>query len=253
MKIIKTISEWQALRQTLASQTIGFIPTMGAFHLGHISLFERSVQENELSVVSIFVNPTQFDDHRDFEAYPQTLQADTAILRDAEIDYLFLPDKDSLYPDGYTYRVEENKLSQILEGAYRTGHFTGMLTIVLKLLLLVRATHAYFGEKDYQQLQLIRGLVNAFFLPTDIIAGDTVRDAEGLAYSSRNQLLKDEGDKRLAYLFASLLKEDMNCADIKACLLDHGVEVDYICDYDGQRHGAVRIGDVRLIDHVALK
>ena len=146
---------------------IGFVPTMGNLHQGHLSLLERCCTENDISVLSIFINPTQFNNKNDYTNYPQTLEQDLALAEKAKVDYILMPTYSELYPDDFAYQVSETKISQELEGKFRPGHFTGMLTVVLKLLLLVKAHRAYFGEKDYQQLQLIRGMAKSFFLETE--------------------------------------------------------------------------------------
>src|SRR5262249_29466052 len=161
------------------------VPTMGALHEGHLSLVKRSRVENDRTLVSIFVNPTQFDDPADFDAYPRTVKRDLALLEAAGVDFVLLPGAGDMYVDGFRYRVSEPEVSTILEGEHRPGHFGGMLTVVLKLLNIAAAERAYFGEKDWQQLSLVRGMADAFFLPTAIVACPTVRESTGLALSSR--------------------------------------------------------------------
>ena len=151
MQIFSAITEWQALRATL-SNTIGFVPTMGSLHAGHASLLTRARQENQFTVLSIFINPTQFNQASDFANYPKTIDEDLALAQQLGIDAVLLPTADQMYTDQYHYQVQETELSQILCGKHRPGHFTGMLTVVLKLLLLAQATNAYFGDKDFQQL-----------------------------------------------------------------------------------------------------
>lgn len=155
MKTITNINEWIALKKTFTNQTVGFVPTMGNLHAGHLALCDRSTSENDITVVSIFVNPTQFNQTSDFDLYPRTLEQDQALLIEKKVDYLLLPTANDLYPDHYTVQVSENDLGAELEGEYRPGHFTGMLTVVLKLLNLASATSAYFGEKDYQQIGVL--------------------------------------------------------------------------------------------------
>src|SRR5580765_2715760 len=151
MNIVTEINQWQSLRKKLANKTIGFVPTMGNLHAGHISLCQRSKAENEITVVSIFVNPTQFNQPEDFAHYPRTLAEDQAMLSAEQIDFLLLPNNQALYPDNYEIQITETELSKKLEGEFRPGHFSGVLTVVAKLFNLVQATRAYFGEKDYQQ------------------------------------------------------------------------------------------------------
>ena len=152
-------SWWRGERreQIRAGRTLGFVPTMGALHEGHLSLVRRSKTESDLTLVSLFVNPTQFDDPTDLAKYPRTLEADLATLETEGTDFVFLPRESDLYPDRYRYRVTETDLSMVMEGASRPGHFNGVLTVVLKLLQIASAERVYFGEKDWQQLALVRG------------------------------------------------------------------------------------------------
>lgn len=249
-RLIESVAEWQALRATLQGE-VGFVPTMGNLHIGHLSLLQRSRQENDISLLSIYVNPAQFNNANDYVHYPRTLDKDLDLAKQAQVDYALAPSYADMYPDDYTYQVSEVDMSQTLEGVYRPGHFTGMLTIVLKLLLLARARRAYFGEKDYQQLQLVRGLVRAFFLGTDIVACSTVRNETGLPLSSRNNRLTPE-QYQLAQYFPAVLHSSLSCEDIKNKLLAHGFEVEYVEEQGGRRFAAVKIGDVRLIDNIEL-
>ena len=190
--VFEDIVAWRETRlaQTRAGLTLGFVPTMGALHDGHRSLMRRSRAENDLTVVSIFVNPTQFDDPADLARYPRTLDDDLAIAPGRERG-LPLPARvpEDLYPDGYRYRVTETERSSELEGAHRPGHFDGVLTVVMKLLQIAQPERAYFGEKDWQQLTLVRGMAKALFLPSEIVGCTTVRETDGLALSSRNRHL----------------------------------------------------------------
>jgi len=231
--------------------TLGFVPTMGALHEGHLSLVERSRAENDRTLVSVFVNPTQFDDPTDFDAYPRTLQRDLALLDAAGVDFVLLPRAGEMYGDGFRYRVSETELSTILEGAQRPGHFAGMLTVVLKLLNIASAERAYFGEKDWQQLHLVRGMAEAFFLKTAIVACPTVRESTGLALSSRNARLSAPDRERAAMLH-HVLASAATPDDAIDQLADAGFAVDYVDDHEGRRLAAVRFRGVRLIDNVAL-
>ncbi len=252
-EIIKTASEWKQLKKSDAhkEKKIGFVPTMGALHAGHSSLIEKCVKENDLSVVSIFVNPIQFNDPKDLLNYPRTFEKDFRMLEDLKVDFLFYPDYKEIYSDNFKYRVIENELSKILCGEYRPGHFDGVLTVVLKLLNIIRADRAYFGEKDYQQYKLIDGMCRAFFLDVEIIPCPTVREDDGLAMSSRNLLLKSE-EREHAVKFSKLLQSNKLPQQIKAELENLGFKVDYIEEIDGRRFGAVYIGKVRLIDNVKI-
>lgn len=252
MKVVTTIAEWRATRADagLTGRSVGFVPTMGALHAGHRALLERAHAENDRVVLSIFVNPTQFNDPNDLARYPRTLEADLA-LADGLVDFVFAPAAGELYPDGYRYRVTEAELSRRWEGAHRPGHFDGVLTVVLKLLNLVRADRAYFGEKDWQQLQLVRDMAAALFLPGEIVACPTVRAADGLALSSRNARLSSAA-RAQAPAFARLLRASATADDATRALGEAGFEVDYVADHAGVRLGAVRLEGVRLIDNVRL-
>ncbi len=222
---------------------------MGALHAGHLSLLKRAKAENDLAAASIFVNPTQFNDKRDLERYPRTLKEDLKKLEEAKTDFLLLPPAADLYPDGYTYRVSETAESGALCGAHRPGHFEGVLTVVLKLLNLVKADKAYFGEKDYQQYHLIKGMAGAFFLDTEIIPCRTRREADGLAMSSRNLLLEPE-HRRLAPALYRELTSPARPEVIKRKLAALGFKTEYVEERWGRRFAAARLGKVRLIDNV---
>ena len=182
-QIIPSVSQWLDIRKSLSfdGKTIGFVPTMGALHAGHVSLLETSHKANAISVLSIFVNPTQFNDPHDLRNYPRTLEADLELAKQANVDFILLPKDTEMYADQYRFKIEENQLSKRFCGAHRPGHFPGMLTIVMKLLQLVRPTRAYFGEKDYQQYLLVKEMAEAFFLETQIVACPTLRADDGLA------------------------------------------------------------------------
>ena len=231
--------------------SLGYVPTMGALHEGHLSLVERSRTENDRTLVSIFVNPTQFDDPADLDAYPRTLERDLALLDVAGVDFVLLPRAEEMYCDGFRYRVSETELSTTLEGVHRPGHFDGVLTVVLKLLNIAAAERAYFGEKDWQQLSLVRGMADAFFLPTTIVACQTVRESSGLALSSRNARLTAPDRARAATLHR-VLASAATTNDAIDQLTDAGFAVDYVADRDGRRLAAVRLAGVRLIDSVPL-
>lgn len=255
LQIHRSMTEWQNCRAKYSPTTrIGFVPTMGALHKGHKALLERARAENDVVALSIYVNPTQFNDQQDLQNYPQTLEADLAMAEAAGVDHVILPKYEDLYADGYRYQVTESELSNTLCGAHRPGHFTGVLTVVMKLLNLTRPAKAYFGEKDYQQLQLIKDMVAAFFMQTEIVACPTVRESDGVAMSSRNTKLDSAGREK-AKVFASILKNATDLENAKIDLIENGIEVDYLEQRDGRRFGAVRVkspnGEVRLIDNVA--
>jgi pantoate--beta-alanine ligase len=223
---------------------------MGALHEGHVSLCRAARKDHEIVLVSVFVNPTQFDEAQDFEAYPRTLGSDAKTLGDAGVDVIFAPSVNEMYPNGTRYAVVEHELSRELCGAHRPGHFSGMLTVVLKLLQIAGADAAYFGEKDFQQLLLVRGLCEAFFVQTRIIGCPTVRETDGLAMSSRNARLSAQ-ERALAPRFHAVLITAPTAAEATKQLSAAGFVVDYVEDRDGRRFGAVRLGHTRLIDNVA--
>jgi pantoate--beta-alanine ligase len=252
-RVFEDLAAWRAERRALerAGATLGLVPTMGALHEAHLSLLRRSRAENERTVVTIFVNPTQFDDPGDLAKYPRTLDADLEVLRAEGADFVLAPAEADLYHDGFRYRVSETATSKTLEGSYRSGHFDGVLTVVLKLLEIASADRAYFGEKDWQQLQLVRGMVDAFFVPTAIVACPTVREPDGLAMSSRNRRLSPADRARAPQLYRALMSA-ASAAEAARTLGDAGFVVDYVEDRDGRRIAAARLGGVRLIDNVPL-
>ena len=247
--IVSTPSAWRSLRKTLAGRSIGFVPTMGNLHEGHIDLCRRARAENDIVVASIFVNPTQFNQASDFEKYARTLAADKELLAAAGVDYLFHPDAKDMYADDYTVKVSEEDIARELEGAFRPGHFTGMLTVVMKLLNIIGADRAYFGEKDFQQLLLVKKMVSALFMPVEIIACPTIRAQNGLALSSRNARLTPE-ELEKAPLLAELLQSGMPDAAVMKKLEEAGFKPEYVETRWGRRLAAAWLGDVRLIDNV---
>jgi pantoate--beta-alanine ligase len=249
---ISTVAAWHELvaQHRAAGRSIGFVPTMGALHEGHLSLCRRGRAENDVVLASVFVNPTQFDEAQDFEKYPRTLETDSRLLASVGVDVTFAPAVAEMYPNGTHYAVVEDELSRELCGAHRPGHFSGMLTVVLKLLQIARADRAYFGEKDFQQLQLVRGLCTAFFVPTAIIGCPIVREPDGLAMSSRNTRL-GPAQRTLAPRFHAILASANSPETARTQLSEAGFAVDYVEERDGRRFGAVRLGSVRLIDNVA--
>ncbi len=194
MKVIETIKDLQAELSVLkaAGKQVGLVPTMGALHAGHVSLVERSVKENDVTVVSIFVNPTQFNDKNDLLKYPRTLEADCRLLEKAGADIAFAPSVEEVYPEPDTRTFSYAPLDTVMEGAFRPGHFNGVCQIVSKLFDMVKPHRAYFGEKDFQQLAIIREMVRQMRLPLEIVGCPIVREADGLAMSSRNTRLSSE-------------------------------------------------------------
>ncbi|WP_133136608.1 pantoate--beta-alanine ligase [Legionella rowbothamii] len=253
MQIFHDLHEWISFRKQLSvKHTIGFAPTMGNLHAGHASLFLASQKENQYTATTLFVNPTQFNQADDYKHYPRTLEADICIMEESGVDFCILPTEKAMYPDQYNYQVHEHQLCQLMEGTHRPGHFNGVLTVVMKLLNLVKPHKAYFGEKDYQQYLLIREMVKAFFMDIDIIPCPIIRESSGLAYSSRNNRLNRE-EKALAEVFAQLFQQkDKTCKQIEADLRARNITVEYIEEYENRRFAAVRIGDIRLIDNYCL-
>lgn len=243
---------WRKTRSQLPEHvTLGFVPTMGNLHEGHLSLVQQSLQENQKTVVSLFVNPTQFNQTEDYTHYPRTLAADIEKLTAAGIDFCLIPSEKEMYQDHYQYQITETQESLILEGKHRPGHFTGVLTVVMKLFQLVKPTRAYFGEKDYQQLSLIEGMVKAFFLDVEIRSCATVRDPHHFALSSRNQRLSPDGLEK-AKQFAQIFRKKIAIESMIVALEKHGIIVEYIETYQNRRYAAVIIDGVRLIDNLVL-
>ena len=210
MKIINTVNELKFVLNNYRAEnkTIGLVPTMGALHEGHISLVQRSVEENDVTVVSIFVNPTQFNDKKDLEKYPRTLDADCALLEANNTTIVFAPTVQEVYPEPDTRTFSYPPTDTVMEGAFRPGHFNGVCQIVSKLFMYVEPHKAYFGEKDFQQIAVIKAMVNDLKFPLQICPCPIVREKDGLALSSRNTLLSDE-ERYIALnisrtLFASL-------------------------------------------------
>lgn len=247
MKTVASVRELRALRLS----GIGFVPTMGALHEGHLELVRMAKQTCSSVVVSIFVNPTQFNDPQDLQRYPRPLDKDLHLLSAEGVDAVFLPTADEMYADGYRFSLSENQDSKVLCGPKRPGHFEGVLTVVLKLINAVQPTHAFFGEKDFQQLKLISEMAAAFFIPTVIVPCPTVREPDGLAMSSRNLLL-NERERELAPLLYRILKTSITCQEARTDLEKSGFVVDYVEEHWGRRFAAAFLGKVRLIDNVAL-
>jgi pantoate--beta-alanine ligase len=262
----------------LHSRKIGFVPTMGALHEGHLSLVRRARQENDIAVVSIFVNPIQFGPSEDFNKYPRDFEADTEKLRKEEVDILFVPDVSHLYPAVFSTYVEVEKVSDRLCGAFRPGHFRGVATVVMKLFHIVKPARAYFGQKDYQQTIVVKKMVKDLDMGIDIIVCPTVRERDGLAMSSRNAHLEESG-RAAATVIHRCLTEAADLAKSGIIDISHikGImqekllheplvsEIDYAGVYDPETLDepagmsgtvllavAVRIGDTRLIDNMLV-
>lgn len=273
MQIVKDAQELKKLRASL-NGSVGFVPTMGALHEGHISLIKKARQENDFVIVSIFVNPTQFLEGEDLDKYPRRDEADIKICELAGVDIIFMPTIDSVYNEDELLITAPKIRGFILEGAKRPGHFDGVLQIVMKLFNITDATNAYFGKKDAQQLALITQMVKDYFLNVNIIPCEIVRDTRGLALSSRNTYLTKEEYERALSLSRSLklasdmvAKDELNCSKIKESmqdLLTKSVDkLDYVAIVDREFREldkveignsiilvAAFVGKTRLIDNI---
>ena len=273
MKIVSDPLELKRYLKT-NNKTIGFIPTMGALHEGHISLIKKAKDENELVVVSIFVNPTQFLKGEDLESYPRKDEADKKICELSGVDILFFPHAKDIYTDDEVSLIAPNIRGYILEGTSRPGHFNGVLTVVMKLLNIVEPTNAYFGKKDAQQLNLISLMVKQFFMSVNIVAVDTIRDKDGLAMSSRNAYLSKEQRTQALKISSSFQKaialinkgeiNSLNIIKNMKKTLD-GVEIFYVeilnRDFEKIWHVEIgntiilveiKVGTTRLLDNIWL-
>jgi len=249
MKVVRTATE---LREALSSAGgIGLVPTMGAFHEGHLALFRAARAENDLVVASLFVNPAQFGPNEDLARYPRDEERDARVAEEAGVDILFAPDASELYPPGFQTWVEVEELGNRLEGEHRPGHFRGVATICLKLFNIVRPDRAYFGQKDAQQVAVVKRMVRDLDHEVQIRVVPTVRDADGLALSSRNAYLSPAERELALTLPRALATKDP--AEARARL--NGLDVDYleIADFAPRvLAAAVRVGKTRLIDNVVL-
>jgi pantoate--beta-alanine ligase len=227
---------------------IGLVPTMGAFHEGHLALLRAAREENELVVASLFVNPAQFGEGEDLARYPRAEARDAELAEEAGVDVLYVPEAAEIYPPGFETWVGVERLGAMLEGEYRPGHFRGLATVCLKLFNLVQPRRAYFGQKDAQQVAVVRRMVRDLAVPVEIRVVPTVRDADGLALSSRNAYLSPEERERALALPRALAARDRSELD--------GLEVDYFEEADFEPRvlaAAVRVGSTRLIDNVVLE
>jgi pantoate--beta-alanine ligase len=255
MTVCRSIVEIREALAPVRSGRIGLVPTMGALHEGHLALLRAARTENETVVMSLFVNPTQFAEPRDLARYPRDEERDLELAQAAGVDLVFAPSADEMYPPGFQTWVDVTELGSILEGRFRPGHFRGVAMIVLKLFTVVRPTRAYFGQKDAQQVEVIRRMIRDLALEVELRVVPTVRDADGLALSSRNELLSPaERDAALA-LPRALATRD-RAAALELLLASNGLVVDYVevADFDPPvLAGAVRVGSTRLIDNAVLE
>lgn len=266
-------------RYLLRGKTIGFVPTMGALHEGHLSLVKRAKSENDITVVSIFVNPTQFGPNEDFDKYPRDMEGDMEKLKKEGVDILFMPDTDAMYHKGFSTYITVKGLSDKLCGAFRPGHFTGVATVVCKLFNIVIPTRAYFGQKDFQQTVVIKRMIEDLDMNIEMVICPTVREDNGLAMSSRNAYLGEEERKAAAIIYRTLLCASQairsgNCRpqDIKKHMNDMLKseplisEIQYAGVYDTNTLDelnefkkqsllavAVKIGSTRLIDNMLVE
>ncbi len=251
MEIARTIAEVRRFLESRRGGLVGLVPTMGAFHAGHESLLQAARRECETVVVSLFVNPTQFGEKADLERYPRDEARDGDIAEQAGVDLLFVPGAAEMYPTGFDTWVEVESLGKILEGAVRPGHFRGVATVCLKLFNIVSPNRVYFGQKDAQQVEVIRRLLRDLDLPIELRVLPTVRDADGLALSSRNARLTAADRARALALPRALATQDV--ARARAML--QGLDVEYVelAPFDPPvLAAAVRVGGIRLIDNVPV-
>jgi len=276
MEQIKTISEMRRALATVGG-SVGLVPTMGFLHAGHMALVERARRENDIVVVTIFVNPTQFGPQEDLERYPRAMERDLAILAEKGVDLVFTPDPEEIYPPGYSSYVTVEGLSEKLEGAFRPGHFKGVATIVAKLFNIIPADRAYFGQKDAQQVTIIKRMAQDLNFRHQIVVVPTVRDPDGLALSSRNVYLNPE-ERRAALVLSKALfhardlfdsgQRDAN--ELRAAMwailkTEPMVKTDYVTVSDPDTLEelssidtralvalAARVGNTRLIDNILL-
>jgi pantoate--beta-alanine ligase len=275
MVICHSIPELRQYLNACAGQKRGFVPTMGNLHAGHLALIEQAKVNADLTIASIFVNRLQFLPHEDFDSYPRTFNDDVNVLTDAGCDVLFAPSEAALYPEPQTYKVQPSvAISDILEGEFRPGFFMGVCTVVMKLFQCVQPDVAVFGKKDYQQLKVIEHMVRQFALPIQVLRGDTLRAADGLALSSRNRYLSAE-ERSESIALSSTLREMAKAvrqpnanfkrieADARQALTQKGWQPDYLTirkqsDLQAPQTltneplvvlGAARLGKTRLIDN----
>ena len=283
MKVINKTSDLQAIIEQLKNdgKSIGLVPTMGALHKGHLSLVKNSISNNDITVVSIFVNPTQFNNPNDLASYPRTVEKDLELLQTVGCDVVFAPEADDIYSKSETdsrFEFDFEGLDKVMEGKFRPGHFNGVVQIVSKLFDLVRPDRAYFGEKDFQQLAIIRLMTRRYNLPIEIVPCPIVREDSGLALSSRNSLLKDN-EKQVAQHIYAVLNESRQFVpqteveELKQCVIaaieqKPELKVEYFDIVDGHTLksigkwdesdyvvGCITVfcGNVRLIDNICYK
>jgi len=253
VKVVRTLAELRDLLEP-GGGSVGLVPTMGALHGGHLALLEAARAECDVVVMSLFVNPAQFGDPGDLDRYPRDEARDLRLADEAGVDVVFAPSAEEMYPPGFQTWVEVSELGSVLEGRFRPGHFRGVATVVLKLLLAVHPTHVYFGRKDAQQVEVVRRMTRDLGVDVEVRAVATVRDADGLALSSRNVLLSRRERQQALTLPRALATKD--AARARELLAEDGLTVDYVevADFDPPvLAGAVRVGSTRLIDNLPLE
>lgn len=278
MKVVNRVAELEAALAGCPKEGIGFVPTMGALHAGHRSLVERARRENDLVVVSVFVNPTQFNDKNDLRNYPRTPEADCAVLEAAGADVVFMPSVEDIYPESDTRIFDFGMVDKVMEGATRPGHFNGVAQVVSRLFELVKPYNAYFGEKDFQQIAVIKAMVRQLNIDVNIVECPIVRGEDGLALSSRNELLTPEHRKAAPHIYATISQSAENMQSMTPAELTQWVvatidsnpllktiyfeAVDALTmqrveswDESERIQGciAVQVGDIRLIDNIRIK
>ncbi len=252
MIVARTIRELDQALAPLRGVSIGLVPTMGAFHEGHVSLFRAACEECEAVVVSLFVNPAQFAQGEDLDSYPRDEEGDKTLAEELGVAVLFVPEHDEIYPPGFQTWIEVEELGRRLEGEFRPGHLRGVATVCLKLFNLFQPARAYFGQKDAQQAAVIRRMVSDLNVPVEIRVLPTVRDEDGLALSSRNAYLSPEERERALALPRALATRDP--AKARELLRDLEVEYIEVADFEPKvLAAAVRVGSTRLIDNVVLE
>lgn len=280
MELFNTVYQLQNALKPLRNEgkTVGFVPTMGALHAGHLSLVKQCLAENDVCIVSVFVNPTQFNNKEDLVKYPRNIEGDALYLKDAGVDFVFAPTEKEIYPEPDTRQFDFGQIDKVMEGIYRPGHFNGVAQVVSRLFDIVKPDKAYFGEKDFQQLAVIRAMVKQLDLAVKIVPMPIVREPDGLAMSSRNERLSEE-QRQLAVNISKVLfksKEWMTMLTVKETVEKvveainsfEGLDVEYFEIVDGDSLQSVQdwnqsgyivgciavfCGDVRLIDNIVYQ
>ena len=252
MKVFSKIVDLQnaLFDERKAGKSAGLVPTMGALHEGHASLVRRSVKDNDVTVVSVFVNPTQFNDKNDLKNYPRDLDADCRLLDECKADYVFAPEVEDMYPVPDTRQFEYPPVSTVMEGAHRPGHFNGVCQVVSRLFYIVRPDRAYFGEKDWQQIAVVKAMVRHLRLPVQIVECPIVREADGLARSSRNTLLAPD-ERAIAPAIFKALKESVEYAKSHTLKETHDKVVSDIDSVEGLRVEYFSIVDGNTLQDIA--